>query len=107
MYVDPDGEVPILEVPLLMHAARIVATAAIRRAAPVAARFVARAATRSAAATARNVRFVGQATANFGRSSAIQANTVDYTHNAFQRTENDWTMLPVPSTVSVAFECAS
>jgi len=73
MYVDPDGELPILAVPLLMHAARIVATAAIRRAAPIAARFIARAATRSAAATARNARFVGRATANFGRSSAIQA----------------------------------
>ena len=69
LFVDPDGELPILAVPLLMHAARIAATVAIRRAAPIAARFIARAATRSAAVA-------GRATANFGRSTAIRARNI-------------------------------
>ena len=74
MYVDPDGEIAFLAAPLLMHAARIAVTHAVRRAAPI----VARAVVRSSAQVAHSVRVGAQATANFARTSAAQARNIGH-----------------------------
>ncbi len=72
MYVDPDGEIAFLAVPLLMHAGRIAATHAIRKAAPI----VARAVVRSGAQVALAANVSAQATVRFAQTSAAQARII-------------------------------
>jgi RHS repeat-associated protein len=68
MYVDPDGGIAFLAVPLLMNAARIAATYLVRQALP----YAARAAARYGVQIARSANVAAQATARFSVQTAIR-----------------------------------